>query len=464
MARIAKPPAPVQDRVLWGQELDKISNSKRPTPRASICRKLALRRPARKRSISVTDTFHDRDALLLSLAQHGRHLIENMAFCIRPKSLDQGTMLDTRRPPISGAARELLSGQLTGPTLRRIDIECDFEIQTTETTKFDQEVNRVFQPSKEEEVLLQLEAEDPQRALLADAWKALAQNTAVRELSVDTLVPIWTSPFHSNEFRALLSRLESLHINLFGAKKGYRSINTAPAYVASLQSILKVLFLNSSSLKSLSLHASQQAPLGAHGQYHIPLSLKATQLPGLQHLSLRNCFIGFELSHFINGHAMTLETLELHNCYSYRDTGCDDRARGMSWATFLSTITRPTMKLRRFVISDKHIPLTINDERLKAYDVETAHEPEDVKNARRAQMKNAALRLFLYAFLRDYSGELWMNKEAILASFEGGDDQVAFDKLIKIVERNVQDSKNEEDGPAAKGRMRHSVEVVELPA
>lgn len=386
-----------------------------------------------------------------------------MAFCIRPKSLHHGAVPDAGKPPISGAVRELLSGQLTGPNLRRIDIECDFEIDTEETAKFEQEVNRVFQQSKEEEALLQLEAEDPQRRLLADAWTALAQNTAVRELSVDKLVPMWTSPFHSKNFRALLGRLESLHINLFGAKKGYRSINTVPAYVASLQSILKVLFLNSGSLKSLSLHASQQAPLGAHGHYHIPLSLKATQLPGLQHLSLENCFIGFELAHFINGHANTLETLELRNCYSYRGTGDGIGAGGMSWATFLSTITRPTMKLRRFIIADKHIPLTINDERLKMYDVETANEPEDVKNVRRAQMKNPALRLFLYGFLRNYSGELWMNKEAILASFDGEDDQKAFDELSRVVQKNDHDSKGGEDVSASKGRMTHSVEVVELP-
>ncbi|KAJ4415148.1 hypothetical protein N0V82_007518 [Gnomoniopsis sp. IMI 355080] len=372
-------------------------------------------------------------------------------------------MLDGGKSPMPGAARELLSGKLTGPNLRRIDIECDFEIETKETAKFEQEVNRVFQQSKEEEALLQLEAEDPQRRILVDSWTALAQNTAVRELSVDRFVPIWTSAFHSRDFRALLGRLESLHITLFGAKRGYRSINTIPAYVASLQSILKVLFLNSGSLNSLSLHASQHAPLGAHGHYHIPLSLKATHLPGLQHLSLKNCFIGFELAHFINAHANTLETLELHNCYSYRGTGDSAGAGGMSWGTFLSTITRPTMKLRRFVIADTHIPLTISDERLKTYVADTANEPEDVKNVRRAQMKNPNLRLFLYGFLRDYSGELWMNKEAILASFDGEDDQKAFDELNSLVRKNDEDAKGGEDVPATKAKLAPSVEVVELP-
>lgn len=373
-------------------------------------------------------------------------------------------MVDTGKQPISVAAKDLLSGKLTGPNLRRIDIECDFEIETQETAKFEQEVNRVFQQSKEEEALLQLEAEDTQRRLLADSWTALAQNTAVRELSVDKLVPIWTSAFHSNDFRSLLGRLESLHINLFGARKGYRSINTVPAYIASLQSILKVLFLNSGSLTSLSLHASQQAPLGAHGNYHIPLSLKATHLPSLQHLSLKNCFIGFELAHFINAHANTLETLELRNCYSYRGTGDGAGGGGMSWATFLSTITRPTMKLRRFVIADSHIPLTFDDERLKKYDVKSANEPEDVKNVRRAQMKNPNLRLFLYGFLRDYSGELWMNKEAILASFDGEDDQKAFDELSRIVHKNDEGSHGGEAPAATKATMAPSVDVVELPA
>lgn len=462
MARSEQPPADVQYRILQGFEYS--SKSKRPTSRASTSHKHASSRIHRKRSISVTNSFHDREALLLALAQHGKDLIENMAFCIRPKAQLQDNMLDGGKTPISSAARDLLSGKLTGPNLRRIDIECDFDIETKETAKFEQEVNRVFQQSKEEEALLQLEAEDPQRRMLAESWTALAQNNAVRELSVDRFVPIWTSAFHSNDFRALLGRLESLHVTLFGAKRGYRSINTVPAYVASLQSLLKVLFLNSGSLKSLSLHASQHAPLGAHGHYHIPLSLKATHLPGLQNLSLRNCFIGFELAHFINAHSNTLETLELHNCYSYRGTGDGAGAGGMSWATFLSTITRPTMKLRRFVIDDTHIPLTIDDERLKTYNVETANEPEDVKDVRRAQMKNPNLRLFLYAFLRDYSGELWMNKEAILSSFDGEDDQKALDELNKIVRKNGEDAEGGEDVPALKAKMTPSVKVVELPA
>lgn len=462
MARSAPSPADVQYRIIPG--FDNISKSKGSTSRASTSRRHASSRLHRKRSILVTNTFHDRDALLLALAQHGRHLIENMAFCIRPKTMLRGNELNEGKAPVSGAARELLSGKLTGPNLRRIDIECDFDIETEETAKFEREVNRVFQQPKEEEALLQLEAEDLQRRTLAESWTALAQNTAVRELSVDRLVPIWTSAFHSNDFRALLGRLESLHVTLFGAKKGYRSINTIPAYIASLQSILKVLFLNSGSLKSLSLHASQQAPLGAHGHYHIPLSLKATHLPGLQHLSLKNCFIGFELAHFVNAHATTLETLELHNCYSYRGTGDGVGAGGMNWATFLSTITRPTMKLRRFVIADSHIPLTINDERLKTYNVETADEPEDVKNIRRAQMKDPNLRLFLYGFLRDYSGELWMNKEAILASFDGEDDQKAFDELSKAVRKNDQHVDGGEGASVTKATMTPSVAVVELPA
>lgn len=386
-----------------------------------------------------------------------------MAFCIRAKPLGDG---HSGKAPISSAARDLLNGSLTGSSLRRIDLECDFDIQTDETAKFEQEVNRIFRQSREEEALLQLEVEDPQRRLLAHTWSTLAQNTAVRELSVDPLVPIWTSPFHSVAFRALLGRLESLHVNLFGSKKGYRSINTVPSYVDSLQSILKVLFLHSGSLKTLSLHASQHAPLGARGQYHIPLSLKATQLPGLVHLSLKNCFIGFELAHFINGHANTLQSLELHSCYSHRGMGEGDGAGGMSWAAFLALVTRPTMKLRRFAISDQHIPLTIDDERLKAYNAETADEPEDVKDVRRAQLKNPKLRLFLYGFLRDYSGELWMNKEAILASFDGEEDQKAFDQLKEVVSGNgwQPETTGGEADALEKTRTLHSVEVVELPA
>lgn len=442
----------------------------------------AARRRTNNRSIRVTDTFYDKDALLLTLDQHGRHLIEKMAFCMRPRSLapdelltEPGQGAQQVGPVLSQAAIELLSGRLTGPNLRRIDIECNLETETSQAVKFESDVNKVFQQPKDEETLLQLEGESPKRRLLADTWSALAANHTVRELSVDRFVPIWASSFHTTKFRAFLGRLERLDVSIFGSKNGHRCINTVPAYIDSLQSILKVLFLHCSSVKSLSLHASQNAPLGARGHFHIPLSLKATQLPQLEHLSLKNCFIGFELAHFINAHMHTLESLELLNCYSYRGTATSTTgsgpdgttgAQGMAWAPFLEMITRPGMKLRRLEIYDDYIPLTFEDERLDKYDPDKAHEPRDVKDVRRAQKKNPKLRLFLYGFLRDYSGEPWMNKEAIVSSFDARDDQIAYEKLMAVVEQNAsgRGGGHNVDATAEKSSMIGSVEIVELSA
>lgn len=383
-----------------------------------------------------------------------------MAFSIRPKLLDADKALDARRPLISSVAKDLLSGQLNRPGLRQLDVECDFQIGTNNTIEFEREVVKLFQSPREEEALLQLEAEDYRRRLLADTWTALGQNGSVKDLSVDRFVPVWTSAFHSAEFRGLLERLESLHVNIFGSKNGHRCINTVPVYVDSLRSILKVLCLHCSELRRLSLHASQHAPLGARKHYHIPLSLKATQLPKLRHLSLKNCFIGFELAHFINSHA--LETLELRNCYGYRGTSDTDGSGGMAWAPFLTKITKPGMKLRRFEIDDDHIPATIDDQRLKDYDPSKANEPQDVKNIRRTQKSRPNLRLFLYAFLRDYSGELWMNKEAIVASFDAEDDQLAYEALMKIVRQNCDGSQGGGASLSEKGALVDPVKVVEL--
>ncbi|KAF3764103.1 hypothetical protein M406DRAFT_330452 [Cryphonectria parasitica EP155] len=393
-----------------------------------------------------------------------------MTFQVRPlRSQNSDEALDAAVPILSTAAQELLSGSLTGPALRQIEIECDFDLKTDGTAPFEQEVERLFLQAKDEEGLLQLEADDPRRRLLADSWSALALNTAVRDLSVNRFVPVWTSAFHCTAFRHLLSRLNSLHINIFGTKNGNRRINTVSTYRDSLQSILKVLFLHSSSLRSLSLHASQHAPLGSRGHYHIPLSLKATQLPHLEHLSIRNCFIGFELAHFINGHAKTLKSLELRNCYSYRNAGDVDGEGGMTWAAFLSMITRPDMKLRRFEIFDDYIPLTIDDQRLDKYDPENADEPEDVKKVRRAQKAKPNTRLFLYGFLREYSGELWMNKEAILSSFDGEEDQTAFEGLMKVMERRdggepAGEGEHAQSQPEKCCAIPGSTGVIELPA
>lgn len=455
-----KLPVKAAQRCSKAQDQDKISSSHRRRPNRRLTRlasntstttasslsssKVVLRKQKHPttystftRTIRFTSSFNDKHALVVLLNQHGRHLIDKMTFCMRPQGFSPNKAIESGR--ISPTARDLLSGRVIGPSLKRIDIECDFELPTKSTLKFERDVTALFAHPKDEDTLLQLEADDPRRRLLAEAWAALAQNAAVQELGIGRFVPLWTSTFHTAQFRALLARLTSLHLNIYGAKHG-RSINTIPAYNNALQSTLKVLLLHAHNLEHLALHASQHAPLGARANnYHIPLSLKATQLPKLKHLSLKHCFIGFELAHFINAHAATLETLTLHNCYGYRGEGVNDS--GMSWAAFLGMITRGGenggMRLRRFVIVDDHIPLTGDDKRLKGYDPDTANEPVDVRRMRRMQRTSTRnLRLFLYAFLRDYSGELWMNKDAMMASFEAMEDQRAYENLMKVVRRN----------------------------
>lgn len=463
MHQIDQLPDDIQCRIFYG--LDRMSKH-RLSHRSRSLRKVAA--PYFNPSIRITESFNDKDALLLTLQQHGRDLIDELSFCVRPRALDdQAAQIGPGKPGVSTAAQEILSGTHT-PNLRRVNLEYDFELEKEEPTRHEQGVAAFEQP-KEEEALLQLENDQAWRRLLADTWNALAANKTVTHLSVRRFVPVWSSAFHSAEFHESLSRLERLDISIFGMKSGRRSINTVPTYNDSLQSLLKVFFLHATSLKKLTLQASQQAPLSARGNHHIPLSLKATQLPRLEHLSLKNCFIGFELAHFINGHSTTLKTLELHNCYAYRSTSTTDESSGggMYWAPFLALINKPGMKLRRLTLSDDYIPLTIDDKRLAKYNPAKADEPEDVRNIRRAQKKDPRRRLLLYAYLRDYSGELWMNKDAIVASFEAGDDQWAYDELMLAMKENAEGGNGvaEEENEATDSgcEVDDSGEIYELP-
>ncbi|KAL1851373.1 hypothetical protein Daus18300_012554 [Diaporthe australafricana] len=426
-----QPPITIQSGVL--HKLEQASRTKQSRVTHSVKEVAA---PYVDRSIRVTESFNDKEALLLTLQQHGKHLIEDLNFCVRLEELDkQDSRIGPGKPGVSTAAQEILSGTHT-PNLKTINLQYEFELRTSDGPNVSPDV-KAFEQSRDEDTLLQLENDQTWRRLLADTWSALAANHTATHLSMKCFAPVWSSAFYTPEFRALLGRLERLDMQVSGMKNGHRSINTVPAYNDSLQSLLKVYFLHARSLRRLSLHAAQQAPLGARGHYHIPLSLKATQLPALEHLSLKNCFVGFELAHFVNGHAATLGTLELHNCYAYRGTYDGPESGGMQWGRFFSHINRPGSQLRRLAISDDHIPLTIDDPRLDTYDPDTANEPQDVKNVRRAQRRDPRRRLFLYAYLRDYSGELWMNKDAIVAAFESGDDQWEYAQLMARVDGNA---------------------------
>lgn len=427
-------PVDIQSRIF--HKLEKASKPKKSGANHSI-REVHVAAPYVQRPICVTERFNNKGKLLPTPERNGKNFTKDHNFCVRLKKLDnQDSSIGPGKPGVPTAAQEIRSGIRT-PNMEKINLEYDVDLGGPGGTASEPDV-KAFEQSRDEETLLQLENDQTWRRLLADAWSALAANQTATHLSMKSFVPVWSSAFHSTEFRQFLSRLEGLDIHVAGMKNGHRAINTVPAYNDSLQALLKVYFLHASSVRRLSLHASQQAPLGARGHYHIPLSLKATQLPALEHLSLKNCFAGFELAHFINGHAATLRSLELRNCYAFRGTYDGPDAGGaMQWARFFALINRPGMALRSLVIADDHIPLTIDDPRLNTYDPDTANEPNDVKNVRRAQRRDARKRLFLYAYLRDYSGELWMNKDAIVGAFETGDDQLAYDELMARVEGNA---------------------------
>lgn len=461
-------PADIQSRLF--HRLEKAS---RPKQRGTIhcVKEVHVGAPYADRPRCVTESFiNSKKASLPNRQQNGRHVSEDLNFRVRLKSLDnQDKSVGSGKPTVATAAKEIYSGTQT-PNMEKINLEYDFELGKPGAAAVEPDF-RAFEQPRDEETLLQLENDQVWRRLLADAWNSLAANQTTTHLSLKSLVPVWSSAFHTPEFRRFLSRLEGLEIQVAGMSNGHRAVNTVPAYNDSLQSLLKVYFLHASSVRRLSLHASQRAPLGARANYHIPLSLKATQLPALEHLSLKNCFAGFELAHFINGHAATLRSVELHNCYAFRgahhDAGVPDAAGGMQWARFFSLIDRPGSALRRLVISDDYIPLTIDDPRLSAYDPATADEPGDVKNVRRAQARDPRRRLFLYAYLRDYSGELWMNKDAIVSAFESGDDQLAYDELMARLDGNAaRQDREAEERVVSKGCVPNGpgVTVFELAA
>lgn len=185
------------------------------------------------------------------------------------------------------------------------------------------------------------------------------------------------------------------------------------------------------SVTCLNIKAPEEGPLGLEGMSHARLALKKNQMPLLKVFQLEYVFICPELVDFLTSHAKTLEYISLQHCYG----GTEASARnGICWNDLFDPLHDSNPEnLRHFEISGD-APSLYDEDTVPGMKVPV---PKEVQQALRILEADPRKRLFPYASLDDKYGYLSGAEEAVLASFQRGEDQASYDKLMGRINTSI---------------------------
>jgi len=268
--------------------------------------------------------------------------------------------------------------------------------------------------------------------LMAKTWTLLSENPKIRHLKLQELPPTfieaWTFPSVTAWFR----QLESLEVSLWGRSLGMTHCTGYPRYFKFCFG-LEELFRHLEAVKTLKFKSGREGMLGLvdDGNDHIRLPFRPNHLPNLRRLELVNCFVCPELSHFLEAHARSLDTLVLRDC-------CAKAGFEFGWSNFLESISSTNS-----ILSDLQI--------LSELALMTSYEFHFTRNVRdlpkverelmgvRESLRNQKIprRLFEYALICEAAHKPLLDPEVTLSMYHDGSDQRAYDELINIVKLNA---------------------------
>ncbi|MCJ1426695.1 hypothetical protein MMC29_004598 [Sticta canariensis] len=314
------------------------------------------------------------------------------------------------------------------PSLQRLSIRFDY-------SSFNRpDIESVFYATDLEtpQEVLEFEALVAWLALMSRTLEALTKNRPpnFKHLEIRQLRRRDVSTFSNPDFHKWLNHFEQFTLSIHGEECGwgYKSFMTE-LYPALKRELDDYFFNHLANVTILSIKAPEEMLLGLEGMDHVPLALKADQMPLLATLHLTYVFASPELIDFLVGHKDTLQELTLCNCYA--SINSSDAENGIYWSQFFTLLFSacPTQLRRLELLGGDMCLLDKKDFTEEQYEkVRTVHrqDPERI--------------MFPYSFLDDEYGKLSCDKEASLTSLLDGDDQRSWDRLMKLVERNVKEA------------------------
>jgi hypothetical protein len=279
------------------------------------------------------------------------------------------------------------------------------------------------------------------RAVMARTYDAIACSErpgSLTTLELRNLLPAGVSSFNTEPWQAFLGTLKTFRLSMHEhAGGGESSLSTAWGYTEFIQS-LDLLFSQLANVTEFRFAASQEGLPGLPGQHHAVFPLNVEDMPLLQVLELRFCFISERTARFIGGHVKTLKRVRLEECYSA--AGDYNAEEHTTWAAFLNIIADSLdavedPPLEEFFISPRVLGKSRELGGQEKGSVQIRGDDTQVEIAFSMSRTEPHRRPFDYARLDDKYGFLSEMEEVNLTAYLLGHDQVAYDRVMSVVRR-----------------------------
>ena len=321
------------------------------------------------------------------------------------------------------------------PCLETLSIQLNDNVDWND---FDGGIHK-FQDEETAEEILSAEDTESWRALMVKTYKTLTQNPqpCIKTLDIRLLMLIELSTFSDGAFHDFLSTLERFDLSIRGGDNGFGwNINTLSGYLAVASKIDKFFVDHLKNVTHFTLKSSESIPLGLEGMRHTQLALNADQMPMLKCLHLENVFVCPELVDFFVGHARTLKSVFLHNCFA--STGRSTLAEnGIAWDVLFNAFANAEPKeLHQFSIMPRQRPDQPGILHGDDGQAELTHGKAQQREARLILDESPERILFAYVYLDDKYGWIFDDEALTREAFLQQDDQRSYERLLEIIAAN----------------------------
>ncbi|KAK1234136.1 hypothetical protein PQX77_002664 [Marasmius sp. AFHP31] len=347
-----------------------------------------------------------------------------------PSSQSSADTSNAIRRFITDLAHDALTGKLL-PKVTTVCLSFDFNFDSEDvqwddgnwiTDADDTTSIYVFTEEEAADNVPLKEAKYPWRALMAQTWSALCQNSAIKKLIVYDLIPRKTTTFDSDSWRDFLGRLDTLELRMWGGDNGAGwEANTLEGYMTYEVRLGEYFFRHLNQVQQLLFVAYSRSPFGAveEGQgddfeYDVAFPLLKEYLPRLRFLELHNIFVSKRLADFVLSKSETLHEVRLHDCHA--STYDEEK---ISWAAFFTHLDHHECQLRALHVTYEQGDAAAIDEEI------------------RPKKENEEDRVFSYGELDSKYGFFMANDEQICEKYEERRDLDAYRELMELVSSNA---------------------------